>query len=480
MKPENPARRTFLQQSAFALSAAAFPAGFAFSASLPQYNRLEWQDFKVTSHYSSLLNAISIMQANTNASDPGSWAYWSNAHYAYCPHSISYFLAWHRGFLYYFEKQLRTISGDSNLILPYWDYYSYAQMPSEFTDPSTGNPLYVSRVHTDVYNALTMAPFASTIINFPRGMNAAFEPTYENAPHNPVHNIIGNVMATMQSPTDPIFWLHHSNTDRLWVAWVAAGGGRKMPSKTGSYWNGSFTYSSALTMSRRYTYDTTTNLNYTYEKTSMPAGLPAIVQRESHIIRVQAPGGIGTPALPPIVDLQQSGSRSISDTNYSLGGVLNAGLDERPVSVHLPINSQSSKAIESIAGGIPASVPGSTSQYKSVLIVLDDLELTPSARQGGFFYQVYLNLPSAGDTATAPERYRIGTLGPFEISGASHHSSTAMLRYVITPVVAGLSAVQIAALTISFIRVSGRNSPRGPAIGIGEARIELTTEDVQS
>src|SRR5512133_192721 len=102
MKPENPARRTFLQQSAFALSAAAFPAGFAFSASLPQYNRLEWQDFKVTSHYSSLLNAISIMQANTNASDPGSWAYWSNAHYAYCPHSISYFLAWHRGFLYYF------------------------------------------------------------------------------------------------------------------------------------------------------------------------------------------------------------------------------------------------------------------------------------------------------------------------------------------------------------------------------------------
>ena len=55
-----------------------------------------------------------------------------------------------------------------------------------------------------------------------------------------------------------------------------------------------------------------------------------------------------------------------------------------------------------------------------------------------------------------------------------------MLRYVITPVVAGLSAVQIAALTISFIRVSGRNSPRGPAIGIGEARIELTTEDVQS
>ena len=117
----------------------------------------------------------------------------------------------------------------------------------------------------------------------------------------------------------------------------------------------------------------------------MPAGLPAIVQRESHIIRVQAPGGIGTPALPPIVDLQQSGSRSISDTNYSLGGVLNAGLDERPVSVHLPINSQSSKAIESIAGGIPASVPGSTSQYKSVLIVLDDLELTPSARQGGFF-----------------------------------------------------------------------------------------------
>jgi tyrosinase len=480
MKPEDSSRRAFLRNSAFALGAFALPNRFAFAASPPQYNRLEWNDFINTSHYSSLLNAVSTMKANTNASDAGSWAYWSNAHYNYCPHGISYFCAWHRGYLYYFEKQLRTVSGDNGLILPYWDQYSYSTIPSQFTD--TSSPLYVNRVNTDIYAALTMAPFAPTVTDFPRGTNTSieFEPTYEGQPHNPIHNIIGNVMATMQSPTDPIFWLHHANLDRLWVAWVAAGGGRKMPPKSSSYWSGGFTYSSALTMQRKYTYDTTTNLNYTYENTKMPTGLPATAMRKPHIIRVQASGSIGTPMSPSIVNFQPSGAHSTSATTYSLGGVLNVGLDERSISAHIPISLENRTAIETIAAGNTASVPGSTSQYRSVLIVLDDLQMTEAGRNGGFFYKIYLNLPASGDTATAPEQYQIGTLGPFEIAGASHHSATPMLRYVITRTLAGFSAAQLAGLTVSFIRVSGRNSPQGPAIGIGEARVELSTEDLQS
>ena len=479
MNPKHYARRIFLQKSALAIGAAALPKWAAFAATSTQYTRVEWQNFKNTSHYSSLLNAISAMRANTNASDKNSWSYWSNAHYNYCPHGIPYFLAWHRGFLYYFEKQLRTISGDSNLVLPYWNYYSYAQMPAEFTDSSTGNPLYVSRVNTDVYNALTMAPFASTIINFPNGSSNAFEPTYESAPHDPVHDIIGGVMGSMHSPSDPIFWLHHCNTDRLWVAWFAAGGGRNMPSKTSSYWNGSFTYSSIQSIQRRYTYDTTTNLYYTYDNKYMPTGLPPTVQREPHIIRVQA-SSVGTPALPPIVNFQQNAAHNTSDSTYSLGGVLNVGLDEHSISAQLPISSESSKVIQTIASGNSASVAGSATQYKSVLIVLDDLQMTPSGAQGGYYYKIYLNLPPAGDTAAPAEAQLIGTLGPFKISGAAHHGDRPMLRYVITKTLVGLSASQIASLTLSFIRINGKNSPQGPAIGIGEARVELTTEDVQS
>src|SRR5205814_339845 len=51
----------------------------------------------------------------------------------------------------------------------------------------------------------------------------------EGQPHNNVHNCIGG-MSTQQnsggfmqanlSPVDPIFWLHHSNVDRIWDVWT--------------------------------------------------------------------------------------------------------------------------------------------------------------------------------------------------------------------------------------------------------------------
>jgi tyrosinase len=52
----------------------------------------------------------------------------------------------------------------------------------------------------------------------------------EGFPHNKVHNYIGGVgpldpgpygnMTNFLSPVDPIFFLHHSNMDRLWEAWT--------------------------------------------------------------------------------------------------------------------------------------------------------------------------------------------------------------------------------------------------------------------
>jgi hypothetical protein len=37
--------------------------------------------------------------------------------------------------------------------------------------------------------------------------------------HGNVHNAIGGDMATAHSPTDPLFFLHHANVDRLWAQW---------------------------------------------------------------------------------------------------------------------------------------------------------------------------------------------------------------------------------------------------------------------
>jgi len=42
----------------------------------------------------------------------------------------------------------------------------------------------------------------------------------ESGPHNLVHNNISGFMGDFMSPTDPIFFLHHANLDRLWDVWT--------------------------------------------------------------------------------------------------------------------------------------------------------------------------------------------------------------------------------------------------------------------
>jgi tyrosinase len=39
-------------------------------------------------------------------------------------------------------------------------------------------------------------------------------------------------MATSSSPSDPVFWLHHANIDRLWSKWQAKHPGANPPNKT--------------------------------------------------------------------------------------------------------------------------------------------------------------------------------------------------------------------------------------------------------
>jgi tyrosinase len=299
------------------------------------------------------------MKANTQATDPRSWSYWTNIHLNRCPHSIPYFFAWHRGYLYYFERQLRAVSGDPQLILPYWDYYTNPTLPAELTNPSTGNPLYVSRVNNNVRQALSMAPFDSGLINFPTNSTNAFEPSFESAPHNLIHNIIGGVMADMLSPTDPIFWLHHANVDRLWVAWVSAGSGRKMPSLSSAYWSGSHIYTSSLTMPRSSTYSTRTKLGYRYQNESFPTRLPSARSALSTPDLAEAAPSERAGMQPPLGSFRISPTRQTSDRTFALSGALDVGLDERSIGVQLPVSSESMRALAQIGAGAAAALPAS-------------------------------------------------------------------------------------------------------------------------
>jgi tyrosinase len=427
------------------------------------------------------------MKGNTNSSQPTSWQYWVNVHLNHCPHSVPYFLTWHRGYMYYFEQQLRIVSNRPGLVLPYWDYYTYPVIPSDFSDAATGNPLYVSRVNTNVYQALDLSPFGSGVNNFQRGLSNAFEPMLENAPHNPVHDILGGYMANISTaPIDPIFYLHHCNIDRLWNAWSRRST-NKVPASGNSYWNGSFTYASGLTMAKSKT-RTTTGLAYDYADDTMPTKLPQQAQK-GKVIRVQAQT-MPIQARPPVATLATTPPRSVSSMRESLGGVRGPSLGVGSVSAVIPLQAASATRLQDVLATSPAvglsdssaaapagsqaAAPGARS-FQYVKLVLDGVALAQAAKAGGFFYTVYLNLPATGDVDAVKGQHFVGTLGAFQISTAAHHGMK-MIDYDVTDLLAQQGATKLLQIVVSFVRINAPGSPSGDAVAIQEIRIELGTD----
>jgi Common central domain of tyrosinase/Polyphenol oxidase middle domain/Protein of unknown function (DUF_B2219) len=200
-------------------------------------------------------------QANMHATfDNGpSWAlpFWNN-----CPHGTWFFFPWHRLFLSYFERIVRSIVESlspavTDWALPYWNYSddpAHAVLPPAFRSPNLPaqagggpNPLFLSQRRPSV-NAgqplaatavayLTPPPFGSyTPVNFGQPPSVSFggspssSGTIELQPHNPVHGAVGGLMGSVPTAAqDPIFWLHHANIDRHWDSWLRWGGGRANP-----------------------------------------------------------------------------------------------------------------------------------------------------------------------------------------------------------------------------------------------------------
>ena len=101
------------------------------------------------------------------------------------------------------------------------------------TTYDTSLPVILSGLQpTQFYNADVALSFTSSkttshVVQPGSGTNFSM---LENLPHNKVHNYIGGVgpldpgpygnMTNFLSPVDPIFFLHHSNMDRLWDVWT--------------------------------------------------------------------------------------------------------------------------------------------------------------------------------------------------------------------------------------------------------------------
>jgi len=440
--------------------------------------RVEWQQFKLTGQYGSFRAAIAAMRANTNPLSRGSLQYWANVHVNQCPHGAPYFVAWHRGYLYYFEQQLRIASGDPTLNLPYWDYYSYATMPAEFTDPGPGNPLYLQRPGANVRSALDLAPFAPTVFNFQHGAANAFEPKIEDI-HNPVHDLIGGVMSTMQSPLDPIFYLHHASIDRLTHAW-ALPDGKGIPyssnpysaADSAPYWAGNHVYAADLTMPRYLTLDPSW-LGVDYANTSMPTTLPPLAS-----LTVQREGAAASPALarPPLRSFTTLPARRISASRRALAGVGQPTFDEQSTSIMLRLNRKDAAEVARVVSLRRAAGESGVQRSRGAIKVrFDRTQIAGTAGQGGFFYALYLNMPAQVDSPLERERSFIGTVGAFQIAAASHHGA-AVLEFDVSNLLARQQRADFSELTLSWVRVNGDQSPAGTTIEVEELRLDLAFE----
>ena len=125
------------------------------------------------------------------------------------------FLAWHRHYLMAFEDRLGQP-------IPYWDWINDPQVPARLAVPRLLKAWSVTRVWTpELMPTKIELDSATDDKSFNR-----FQIDLE-AVHGGVHNALGldnrmnpvGTMATATSPADPIFWLHHSNIDRIWAEW---------------------------------------------------------------------------------------------------------------------------------------------------------------------------------------------------------------------------------------------------------------------
>ncbi len=340
--------------------------------------------------------------------DPRSWAYQSAIHGTYltgrpsgapwnqCQHATWFFVPWHRMYLFQFENILRSLlpaADQDSWALPFWDYSSGSPgnaLPTAFrvgTLPDhTPNPLFVPERRKSVNDGVALpdvvtsteraladdqftsaAQGASVGFGGPRTGFAHQGPAFgqlEAQPHGPVHVQVGGNAGLMTDPntaaSDPIFWLHHANIDRLWEVWNIGGGANP----AGKAWlDQAFPLrdatGTAVRMKPRDVLDTVSQLDYTYESLPVRAGVAA---REVRSVPEQS--------QPLLI-----------------------GTNDRPVEVGRR-GASTTLAVTPVPEGLAARSAAVPRMYLNVT----DIEGT---RNPGVVFAVYLNLP---DDAAGAER----------------------------------------------------------------------------
>jgi tyrosinase len=250
-------RRNFLATSTGAVASVTLLGTSMFDAratlAVPSHVRRDLGGMSPTDtillSYAKAIRAMKTLP-NTN---PLSWCYQAAIHgtllsdhmtaWNTCHHYDRFFWPWHRMYLYWFERIIRKIADDQNWALPYWDYASPSQrmLPAPFRDSTS--PLYVanrgphwndgtaSLSPEDVHYSLVLQSFNAVNALIQQGVHASV--------HKKVCGLMGNTATAAQ---DPIFFVHHSNIDRLWDMWLAQGSAYANPLHDGTWKIPKFTF----------------------------------------------------------------------------------------------------------------------------------------------------------------------------------------------------------------------------------------------
>jgi tyrosinase len=433
---------------------------------------------------------IAAMQSRAHT-DPTSWVYQAAVHAVpageqgddfrdQCQHGSWFFLPWHRAYLYWFERILRAaIQADASVsddvkeswALPYWNYGrggKYASLPQCFREPTHNNapnPLYVVERAPGINNGAQLpaqitsasialgkklfsvppmpgqsAGFGGPVTGWSHNPLVAFG-ALEQTPHNDVHVSVGGagfMSAFDTAPLDPVFWLHHCNLDRLWVAWL------KRPNRanpTKAAWKGQkFRFHDergvAVTTTPAKLLITVSQLGYTYDPTAMPATAPApapalatAIAREELTVPADDQPSSGPPPHPPELV-------AATEQPLTLAG--------EAATITLTVSEPRSTAV--------AKRPP-TERYDYL-----NIEGIEGERNPGIVYGVYLNLPDPTALPADDDPHHIGNLSFFGLErvrdAGVQHAGPLGLRQVFnitdTPLWSTALA-QATTLTVTFV-----------------------------
>lgn len=148
-------------------------------------------------------------------------------------HGNPRFLPWHRIYLLRMEELLMMV--DPTVCIPYWKSSEEQAFPSWLLS-FTPTVNLMSGPHTVVRNlgGPGLLPSAASVAAaMANGTYNAFAASIEGV-HNSGHVWVGGSMGgILTAPTDPVFWMHHAEIDRIWAAWQAANPGQN-PSLAGA------------------------------------------------------------------------------------------------------------------------------------------------------------------------------------------------------------------------------------------------------